>query len=263
MKINVNYDLDMQSMYDSISSTNKIESDDLYYKADPSLKTADRIELLEKAVNLNPFNGDAKLELARITCEGEQLEQQLLTLIKEEKVFLEICENVDFERDAGHFWMMFETRPFIRMNYALYELYSSTNQLAKAIKILEMIWKLNSSDNLGIRFILHKELLRAGKYNKIRNFFSVIYYDWCEELGIPYSFDDCQSYSMLVVSARYKNPNNFKMYLKLLDDKSASYILGEKNDSNLLDDELNSFISYTNSEIDNFSMIREYYNQVK
>ncbi len=262
MKINVNYEIDMKSTYASISSRNKMESDDLFYEADPSLGAAKRVELLEKAVNLNPFNGDAKLELVRLTYQGKQLEQQLLEIIKEERVFLETCEHVDFEQNAGDFWLIFETRPFIRMNYALYELYSSTNQLPKAIKILELIRGLNESDNLGIRYILHKELLKAGKYNKIRNFFSVIYYDWCEEFGIPYSFDDCQSYSMLAVSARYKNPQNFKMYSELLDTESASYILDERKNSNLLSDELNSFINYTNSEIDNLSMIREYYKEI-
>lgn len=262
MNIEVKYDMDMKEAYDAISTETLFEADEVFYSADPSVEESKRVKLLQQVVNLNPFHGDAKMELVRIKYEGKELAKELVKLIKVEAKFLEEVENITPENADGHYWLMIETRPFMRMNYNLAEVYFEIGEANKGIKILEMLFELNQFDSMGIRFVLPKYLLANGKYNKLRTFFNTTYYDWCMAQGLEYTFTNEQSYAMLAVSARYNNPRNFMELLGIIGEEEQKFILTGQQLKNSNIKEFIKFVEYTNHDFDSLSMIRDYYEQI-
>lgn len=99
------------------------------------------------------------MELVRIKYSGKELAYERVKLIKVETKFLEEVENITPENADDHYRLMSETRPFMRMNYNLAEVYFEIGEANKDIKILEMLFELNQFDNMGIRVILPKYLL--------------------------------------------------------------------------------------------------------
>lgn len=99
------------------------------------------------------------MELVRIKYSGKELAYERVKLIKVETKFLEEVENITPENADDHYRLMSETRPIMRMNYNLAEVYFEIGEANKDIKILEMLFELNQFDNMGIRVILPKYLL--------------------------------------------------------------------------------------------------------
>lgn len=75
------------------------------------------------------------------------------------------------KENKGHFWLVPETRPFMRCLAGLAECYYGPGQTHKAIEIWEEMLRLNPGDNQGIRYVLLPALLEKkelAKYEKHR-----------------------------------------------------------------------------------------------
>jgi tetratricopeptide (TPR) repeat protein len=67
-----------------------------------------------------------------------------------------------FEEDAGHFWGVIETRPYMRAREGLVRTLWQLGRHDEAIEHYTDMLRLNPGDNQGIRYILANCLLREG-----------------------------------------------------------------------------------------------------
>lgn len=72
---------------------------------------------------------------------------------------------------AGHFWMLIETRPYMRALQSLAEACRSQGISLDAIRIYEKMLKLNPNDNHGVRDPLLGLYLEAGDLNGVARLF--------------------------------------------------------------------------------------------
>ncbi len=72
------------------------------------------------------------------------------------------------EENKGHFWMIFETRPYMSCIFNLSECEYMEGNINEAIKLIEYMLELNPNDNQGARYILSSHLLEAKEYEKYK-----------------------------------------------------------------------------------------------
>jgi tetratricopeptide (TPR) repeat protein len=77
-----------------------------------------------------------------------------------------IYAKTHFKDGIGNFWMIHETRPFMRCMQALADCLRHMNRFHDAISIYEEMIRLNPNDNQGVRDQLLLCLLRINDYNK-------------------------------------------------------------------------------------------------
>ena len=110
--------------------------------------------LFEQAIELDPDFLDAKTELVHIQYD-DPIDQihQWLNLLHEEKEKLKADGYFDKE-NIGDFWLIIETRPYMRTLYTLAKQYLDMESYTLAIDILEDMIELDTDDHLGARFDL-------------------------------------------------------------------------------------------------------------
>lgn len=109
--------------------------------------------LLKKALKLYPDFLDAKIALTMLIEDPIKCIKELERLEKIEKKKLE-DENYFKDDNISYFYGIIETRPYIRLLYAIANEYYKMGCLKKAISLFENIIYLNKSDNLGCRHSL-------------------------------------------------------------------------------------------------------------
>ena len=72
-----------------------------------------------------------------------------------------------FERDAGHFWVILETRPYMRARAGLAECLWQEGERTAAIDHYREMLRLNPNDNQGLRHGLASWLLAAGDHGAL------------------------------------------------------------------------------------------------
>ena len=72
-----------------------------------------------------------------------------------------------FERDAGHFWGLLETRPYMRARAGLAECLWAAGERAAAIGHYRDMLRLNPNDNQGLRHVLTSWLLATGDHGAL------------------------------------------------------------------------------------------------
>ena len=112
-----------------------------------------RRECLEKAKALDPRNLDVLMQL--LLLEKKQLweyipeVQKMLALGKED-----LKQRKLYRESMGDFYMVLETRPYMRVVHFYLELLAGCGMIQQAIAVAKEMLKLNKNDNLGIRFYL-------------------------------------------------------------------------------------------------------------
>lgn len=87
-----------------------------------------------------------------------------------------------FEDDAGHFWGIIETRPFMRALHGLAQTSEALDELDEAIEHYQELLRLNPTDNQGVRYMLAACLVRTRQFDKLE--YLLVRYDeasahWC------------------------------------------------------------------------------------
>ena len=77
-----------------------------------------------------------------------------------------------FKENAGHFWGMIETRPYMRVLGELARLLNSTGKAEEAITHWEEMLRLNPGDNQGIRYPLLGAYLEIGSQSGANQIFA-------------------------------------------------------------------------------------------
>ena len=134
--------------------TNSENSDDFLEMAYDAKTKAKAKTYAKKALELDPDNLDAELFLADIGTKS-----QLEFLEKTEAIIAhgnKLMEEQGFltKECMGDFWLILETRPYMRARHQYAILLSQCRMIKKAITECEEILKLCKSDNLGVRYLL-------------------------------------------------------------------------------------------------------------
>ena len=123
---------------------------DKAYEAD-SLKEATK--LAKQALKKCDYCLDATIFLANLEKNTLKIEQIINEGIDKEKKRL--TKEGFFEKDnIGHFYGIFETRPYIRGLYFKAQYLATLSRLKKAREVCLEILRLNSNDNMGARYLL-------------------------------------------------------------------------------------------------------------
>jgi tetratricopeptide (TPR) repeat protein len=179
-----------------------------------------RLELAEQALKISADCADAYVLLAE---EKAKSPEEALKLYEAGMKAGERALGKEiFEKEAGHFWGMVETRPYMRARLAVAQCLWTLGRLDEAVSHFRGLLRLNPNDNQGVRYLLASALLDQGKIDDLE-----------ELLG---QYDDEPTADWLFTKAlvafvrQGDTAGSRKLLREALDANPhvASYLLGEK-----------------------------------
>ena len=139
-------------------STALEKAQDLCYQAFDA-RGRRRIQLAKKAIEICPDCADAYVILAERTTD---LEKGCGLYRKAVEAGERTLGAERFEQDAGDFWGMVDTRPYMRARFGLAQCLDAMGRTEEATGHYQALLRLNPGDNQGVRFILVPKLIQLG-----------------------------------------------------------------------------------------------------
>jgi tetratricopeptide (TPR) repeat protein len=143
----------------STASTPLERAQDLAYRAFDAYGRR-RIQLARKALELSRDCADAWVILAE---EASDLERARGLYSEGVTAGERALGQELFEREAGQFWLLVETRPYMRARLGLAEALQALGRRDEAIAHYLELLRLNTNDNQGVRDLVLPALLLAGR----------------------------------------------------------------------------------------------------
>ena len=141
------------------------QAQELMYKAWDAGAKRERIALAKRALDISELCADAHVLLA---------EEAAKTLVEARRHYEAAAAAREralgpqaFERDAGHFWGLLETRPYMRARAGLAKCLWAAGERAAAIGHYRDMLRLNPNDNQGLRHVLTSWLLATGDHGAL------------------------------------------------------------------------------------------------
>lgn len=129
-------------------------ADDYLELAEQASSKKKSLEYLQKALELEPENIDAQLQLISHTPENK-MDERLSALRQLMDVAARQLEQEGcFKKNVGDFWIVLETRPYMRVCYTYFDSLISCGMIRCAINEGEELLRLCENDNLGVRYQL-------------------------------------------------------------------------------------------------------------
>ena len=119
-----------------------------------------RIALAREALAISPLCSDGYLILAQ---EAASLDEALPLLRQAVDAGAQVLGEKTFEEDAGDFWGLIETRPYMRARHELALALWEKGQKAEAVGHYGELLRLNPDDNQGNRYLLLDALLELRR----------------------------------------------------------------------------------------------------
>ncbi len=130
---------------------------DLIYEAFETESSRKRVQLANKALKVSPDCADAYVLLAEESAKSLQEAKDLYE--KGVQAGERALGEETFKEEAGHFWGILETRPYMRAREGLAACLWELGERVEAIKHFWQMLELNPGDNQGIRYELAGWLL--------------------------------------------------------------------------------------------------------
>ena len=130
------------------------------FEAMDAPRTADRIALAREALALSPLCSDAYLVLARETADADDALELYRRAVA---VGAEALGETAFQDDAGSFWGLLQTRPYMPARHELALAPWRRGHRDEAVAHYHEMLRLNPDDNQGIRYLLIDALLELGR----------------------------------------------------------------------------------------------------
>lgn len=162
-----------------------------------------RMAYLNKAVEVEPDNVDAQLQLLLNTHEDKPAAQlpELKKLLEAEETKLK--KMGVFQESMGDFWLAIETRPYMRVYHTYFEALIFCGMLRQAIHAGERMLELCEGDNLGVRYQLMHLYVQME--------------DEMHALALHKKYDSCEETQMLLpLAVLYYKLNQF--------DRAGAYL---------------------------------------
>ena len=130
------------------------DADDYLMLAKQTYSQKKKLEYLNKALELEPNNVDAKHQLIVCTYDKKlnECRKAMQELLKAEAEHLE--KEGYFKKSTGDFWLVLETRPYMRLKDNYMSLLIHLGMIHRAIDEGTDMLRLCENDNLGIRYRL-------------------------------------------------------------------------------------------------------------
>jgi tetratricopeptide (TPR) repeat protein len=136
------------------------EAQDLIYQAFESPDSEERVRLARQALEICPDCADAYVLLAEhAPSRKEALELYEKGVAAGERALGERT----FREQAGHFWGLLETRPYMRAREGLAQALWAAGRREEAVRHLQDLLRLNPNDNQGLRYLLAEWLLHLDQ----------------------------------------------------------------------------------------------------
>jgi tetratricopeptide (TPR) repeat protein len=140
-------ELDFGSGEELTNEEKAIELVDLAYESSPKKGK----ELIEEALKLDSDNIDAYNYLGEIE---HDISKSLGHYTKGIEAGERKLGKKFFKENEGHFWLMIETRPYMRAKFNVADTLALLNRDTEAVNHYVEMLGLNPSDNLGVRYEL-------------------------------------------------------------------------------------------------------------
>ena len=126
-----------------------------------------QIQLAREALALDPDNADAYVVLARRAGGSERaIERWAAGVAAGERALGKDA----FAENAGHFWGILETRPYMRAKEGLAMELRKARRYEEALGHLDDMLHLNPGDNQGARYLIPQVLLALGRDEQLRTY---------------------------------------------------------------------------------------------
>jgi len=189
------------------------QAQQLAYEAMQAAESGDgqrAISCAKQALNLDPGCIDALMLLSQAASESQA------ELIDNMKRTVDVGERTlgkqFFKENAGHFWGILETRPYMRARAFLAECLAEEGRRQEAIAHYEALLELNPGDNQGLRYGLMGLYLEAGRLDGAAALFSQFedegssMFKWARVLE-RFMADDEAGATAALAEARQANPH--------------------------------------------------------
>lgn len=148
------------------------QSQDLINQAHQAKSGAEIIQLAEKAIMLNPDCSEAYHLL------GDHKAVELADAIEWYKKSMDAAQRTlgkkEFEQNKGHFWLVQETRPFMRAKQSYAETLAYGGKYEESVAQYKEMLALNPNDTQGVRYVYGSYLIILAyfkEFKKLLNLF--------------------------------------------------------------------------------------------
>ncbi len=138
------------------------QAQDLVYQAFEA-RGRKQIQLVRKALQICPDCADAYVLLAERCSDAEKACNFYMEGVDAGKRAL---GTQFFDEEAGHFWGILQTRPYMRARFGLAQCLEELGNLDEAVGHYRELLRLNPNDNQGVRDILLPCLLKVNADNE-------------------------------------------------------------------------------------------------
>jgi tetratricopeptide (TPR) repeat protein len=138
---------------------------DIMYSAWDSDNPVERVMLAKKALAVSSDCADAYNLVAEEI--SESIEESCEFYRQGVEAGKRALGEKYFKEEAGYFWGLVETRPYMRARLGFMECLWSLGQREEAIQHAHEMLKLNQHDNQGIRYILAAYLAESGQWDEL------------------------------------------------------------------------------------------------
>jgi tetratricopeptide (TPR) repeat protein len=152
------------------------EAQSIMYDAWEETNPARRINMAHKALFISPNCADAYVLLAEE--EADTLQRALEYYQKGTKAGQQALGKDFFKENAGHFWDILETRPYMRARAGLANCLWEIGKPEEAARHYRAMLRLNPGDNQGIRYSLLHLLLELDNLNAVKKLMKQYDEDW-------------------------------------------------------------------------------------
>jgi tetratricopeptide (TPR) repeat protein len=140
------------------------QAQDIIYQAWETSSLKKRAALATKALAISPDCADAYVTLAEM---APSLDQTFELYRKGVEAGERALGKRAFTEDAGYFWGILETRPYMRARAGLAQCLWKSNRREEAVEHYRALLHLNPNDNQGIRYILVSCLLELNRDDEV------------------------------------------------------------------------------------------------
>ncbi|MDB4796818.1 tetratricopeptide repeat protein [bacterium] len=196
------------------------KANDLFFDALEADTNDETFDLLCEVIDLDPAHIDA--QLARLDFLDLEPEQEITLLEPLIQLAAKRLGSQTFKKCQGNFWLIGETRPYMRVKQHLAICYQELGQVDKAIAEWEEMLKLNPIDNQGARYELLPISLQLGRIDESQQLLdafdevdSSVIFSWCQVLCF-FVLDDLKVAMSAAERAQTQNPH------------MRSYLIGTK-----------------------------------
>lgn len=136
------------------------KAQDMMYDAWDEPRRAKRIQLARRALEIFPDCADAYVLLAEETAGAPEEAKELYE--KGVAAGERVLGKEFIEKEAGNFWGLLETRPYMRARLGLAQALWAMGRRREAVSHYREMLRLNPEDNQGVRYLLIDALLLEG-----------------------------------------------------------------------------------------------------